>query len=127
MRNLDYQAILDRVYMHFVIDRQPPGIVDGHILYHQTDHNGNECPCAIGLFDAGRRLDHTDSGCPNVENLYLDCPALMANVFNVDSLSREDADFLATCSGITITTPSDIMTTTVGMILSSLPWNSRAH
>lgn len=102
MRSLNYQAVLDRVYRHFVIDRQPPGIVDGVVLYHQTDHNGNECPCAIGLFDTEQVLDHTietNLECPYVDNLYLDCPELLADVFEVDSLSRDDVHFLQSIQG----------------------------
>ena len=103
MRNLNYQAVLNRVYRHYVVERQPPGIVDGRIHYHQLDDDGNDCPCAIGLFDTHDLLsgslfeppDGLDPESSDIDTLYLDCPELLADVFGVDSLSWDDVRFLS--------------------------------
>lgn len=97
MSTLNYQAILDRVYQHFVTDEQPPGSVDGYIVYHQYDDRRTHCPCAIGLFDTHQRLDASifvNQLCPDVENLFYDEWDLLCEIFGVDRITKDDVIFL---------------------------------
>lgn len=96
MQRLDYQAVLNRVYQHFVIEGHPPGIHDGQSSYHQAGPNG-DLPCAIGIFDPDKRLDETGLVGGDVQSVGSLCRrerALMTELFSVDRLSAGDIGFL---------------------------------
>ena len=94
MRKLDYQTILDRLYRHFVIDRHPPGVNDGYISYHQTNAAGNDCPCAIGLFDTDFRLDNPQLCEKSVDEIVERHADVLTEVFKIDDLTWHDVCFL---------------------------------
>lgn len=97
MPTLDPQAILDRVYRHFITDERPPGIRAGHIVYHQRDSQGNDRPCAIGIFDDQWQLDDSvfrNQQCPDVEDLFYEELTLLCEIFGVDRMTKEDMTFL---------------------------------
>lgn len=97
MRSLDYQSILARVYGHFAIYRHPLGLIGGSPCYHQGasgDPIDIDCPCAIGLFDDQHRLNDPDLAMLDVATLFAQRPDVLNDIFDVDSLTREDAGFL---------------------------------
>ena len=98
MKTLDHQAIVDRVFKHFVTDGHPPGCVSGHVVYHQDDGTGRDRPCAIGLFDTHQLIDDevfVNNLCPDVEDLYRDEPELLNEIFAVEEITTQDICFLS--------------------------------
>lgn len=98
MRTLDYQSVLERLYRHFVMDQNPPGMVDGIVRYHQggfDDPVKVDCPCAIGLFDTEHRLDNANFDDKYVRDIYARYPGILADIFGLQSVTQEDVRFLS--------------------------------
>lgn len=96
MKKLNRQHVLDEVYRHFITQGQPAGTnADGNACYH-SDRNGQDCPCAIGLFDPDMYLARAqEQGFPQgIRHLIDDDPYLITRVFDVDTYGETDVQFL---------------------------------
>ncbi|WP_111748578.1 hypothetical protein [Salinisphaera orenii] len=95
MKTLDHQAVLDRVYQHFVVERQPAGFF-GAPFYHQWAETGVDQPCAIGLFDTDCQLadPQFNTDC-SVGQLHSGDIQVLLDVFDVDELSAWEMRFLS--------------------------------
>ena len=97
MRNDIYYATLERIYRHFVIEQNPPGVIDGFIRYHHGssgDAVDVDCPCAIGLLDDQYQLSEPPLADLSVIELRDEHPEVLAALLNVDGIDDADADFL---------------------------------
>lgn len=91
----DRQSILNRVYTHFVMNRQPAGRLNGaSCIYHGFDENGRRVSCAIGLFDTEGRLDREPHSDMRLRDLYAHHPEALSAVFHTSDLGMDDIQFL---------------------------------
>ncbi|WP_111748802.1 hypothetical protein [Salinisphaera orenii] len=93
MNTLDHQAVLDRVYQHFVVERQPAGFF-GVPFYHQRAETGTDQPCAIGLFDTDCQLSDSRYNTRSVAELYSSHIQVLLDIFDIEDLSAWDLRFL---------------------------------
>lgn len=92
---LNRQAILHRVYAHFIFNRQPAGRVGRtKCTYHGTNDRGQCVSCAIGILDTQGLLKRESLSSLSLRNLQSDYPELLADVFGVSSLSTSEFTFL---------------------------------
>lgn len=88
--DLDRQAIVNRVYTHFIVNKEKAGRESGNrCVFHGEDENGHAVACAIGIFDESHYLDDPYRGW-SVCDLAADT---LSNVFGRE-LTIDDINFL---------------------------------
>lgn len=91
----DRQSILNQVYIHFIVNRQPAGrVIDAKCAYHAVDEQRRQVSCAIGIFDTGERLACHPLNGMCVINLEAHSPDVLADIFDRHELGEDDVRFL---------------------------------
>lgn len=91
----DRQSILNRVYTHFIVNRQPAGHLCGaSCIYHGIDDSGRRVSCAIGIFDTEGQLDREPLRYLSIRQLIDQEPGALADVFSLSDLDDLDVGFL---------------------------------
>jgi hypothetical protein len=83
---LDIHQIFDRVWKHFIVDKNPPGLSNPSDT--GCSYNGPDGPCAVGIFLRPEIGDLLDDATPTIEDILQEL-----NQFEV-TLFAELGDFL---------------------------------
>ena len=93
-----YHAALQRIYRLFVVDENPPGVLNGPPAYHHgtaDDPVRTDCPCAIGVLDDDRLLDTPALAIQKISVIGRKTPDLLASLLGVDEITEDDIAFLS--------------------------------